>query len=186
MSFSAIVSLLDENAQAKVESHWDHLERNCGLKGIRITPYPHISLQVAEHHALEPVKEVLKSKAEKLATLSVQIAGLGLFSGPNPVLYLVVVKSHPLLEFHKAIWEETAPFAVNLSPNYHPSAWIPHITLAYRDINRANIGCVMQEYAFQPFDQQILLDNLALVTQEGENVGVLQERFELSGKGVAI
>jgi 2'-5' RNA ligase len=177
MSFSAVVSLLDEDTQRKVEAHWDHLERNCGLKGIRITPYPHLSWQVAEDHVLDPLRAALASRAETSQPFVIQIAGLGIFSGPDPVLYLQVVKNTPLMEYQEKIWDDSAPFARGLSPHYHPSAWIPHITLAYHDINLGNVGCVMQEYAFHKFDWMIRLDNLAIVTQDGENVGIMKERF---------
>ncbi len=180
MSFSAVVSLLDEETQRKVEAHWDHLEQNCGLKGIRITPFPHLSWQVAESYVIEPLLETLAWRAEHSKPFHIQTAGLGIFSSPEPVLYLQVVKNTPLMEYQQLIWDEAAPYAQGLSPHYHPSAWIPHITLAYRDINLKNIGCVMQEYAFQEFEWLIRLDNLALVAQNGDKVGVLEKRYNFA------
>jgi len=183
VAFSAVVSLLDLATRQKVESHWDYLEENCGLTGIRITPYPHISWQVAEKHDLIPLKNALATRARMAHPLSILTTGLGMFSGPTPVLYLPIVKNPSLMDFHRQVWEETLPFAHGVNLKYHPDAWIPHITLAYKDIHHDNIGCIMQEYAFKNFDWHISLDNLALVAQEGEEVGVLKERYNFNTAG---
>ena len=41
---------MPEPYYAKVESLWDELETRFGLNGIRVTPYPHFSWNIAEEY----------------------------------------------------------------------------------------------------------------------------------------
>lgn len=183
MSFSAVVSLLDKHTSRQVEACWDMLEHTCGLKGIRVTPYPHISWQVARQHEKQPLFYALARRAASSTPFVLRCSGLGIFSGPEPVLYLNVVKNEFLLNYHHGVWEETGQYARGLSPNYHPNAWIPHITLAYRDITADNIGCALKQLAFSDFDWQIRIDNLAVVIQAEGQVGEILRRFDFQAPG---
>jgi len=183
MAFSAVVSLLDAQTQALVQAQWDRLENQCGLNGIRITPYPHISWQVATSHEPDALDAALAQQAHTSSPFTIQTAGLGIFSGPEPILYLAVVKTRHLMDFQHTIWELASPLGRRINPNYHPDAWIPHVTLAYRDINPANIGCMLQNFAFSRYDWSIRLDNLAHVTQAGDEVGELIRRYKFSTAG---
>jgi 2'-5' RNA ligase len=183
MAFSAVVSLLDTQTQTLVQAQWDRLENQCGLNGIRITPYPHISWQVAASHEPDALDAALTQQAQASFPFSIQTAGLGIFSGPEPILYLAVVKTRPLMDFQHAIWDLAEPYGMRINPNYHPESWIPHITLAYHDINPANIGCMLQNFAFTKYDWSIRLDNLAHVTQAGDEVGELIRRYKFNLAG---
>ena len=43
-----LVSLLDPEHYQQVENLWNELEEECGLEGIKVTPYPHFSWLIAE------------------------------------------------------------------------------------------------------------------------------------------
>ena len=45
-----LVSLLPEPFYAQVESIWRELERDFGLTGIRVTPFPHFSWEGVEDY----------------------------------------------------------------------------------------------------------------------------------------
>jgi hypothetical protein len=86
-----LVSLLDDEHSARVEEVWRDLEREFGLTGISITPFPHYSYQVAREY--DPVE--LETRTRQIASdalpFTVRTCGLGVFTGRKPVLYLPVV-----------------------------------------------------------------------------------------------
>jgi hypothetical protein len=52
-----LVSLLDSNHFGMVEEFWLRLEKECGLSGVKVTPYPHFSWQIAQDYP-EPDTEM--------------------------------------------------------------------------------------------------------------------------------
>lgn len=173
-----IVSLLDPAYYSMVETIWHELENDCGLKGIKITPLPHFSWQIAESYHLEQIKNILSTLAASTQAFTVHSTGVGLFTGAVPVIYIPLVKDMHLMALHKLIWERVQSVAQGLSPYYEPGAWIPHITLANRDVNQGSLNCAMDKLAFRSFDWEIRIDHLALVNQTDELEGWLQYRFD--------
>jgi 2'-5' RNA ligase len=51
-----------------------------------------------------------------------------------------------------------------------PENWIPHITLARGDINNCNLGCLMDELAFQDLSWELEMDHIAVIGQDDEQV----------------
>jgi 2'-5' RNA ligase len=172
-----LVSLLPAPFYAKVESLWEELERDFGLSGIKVTPYPHFSWQIAEDYDFERLEVIVKKVAQEATPFVVRTTGLALFTGETPVIYVPVVKTTELLEFHTVVWERTEKASIGRSVYYAPEAWMPHISLAYEDVSRDNIGRVMERLAFQTFDWEMAVDNIALIYEPAGEVGQLEYRF---------
>jgi len=162
---NGIASLLDQPLTVRVEAIWRELEVNFGLTGAKITSLPHVSWQVVENFDFPRFESILVAISRQAKPLTVHTAGLGLFTGESPIVYLSLVKDEPLLRFHAMLWEQLHPIAVNPSPLYAPDAWMPHITLAYGDVRRDNLTGIVQHLAFQTFDWEIELDNLIYMPQ---------------------
>lgn len=164
-----LVSLLDKGATRKVEALWQKLEQDHGLTGIQVTPIPHFSWQIAAYYDWEQAQALLDELAQDISPFSVRTAGLGLFSGKTPVLYLALIKDRILLEIQALLWQTFVETSRGASPNYHADAWMPHITLAQGDLTPNNVGKVMEAIAFEPFIWTLEISTLALVRQnEGE------------------
>jgi len=144
---------------------WSLLENHCGLSGIKFTPIPHFSYQGAEAYALEPVKATLHQIAADTAPFEVQICGLGIFTGDIPVLYLPIVKTQVLLSLHQRIWTAVLQFANELNQYYTPEHWVPHITLAHRDVTQDRLICAIEDLAFFPLNATVRVDQLALIAE---------------------
>jgi len=162
---NGIASLLDRHATTRVAIIWQELEARCGLLGVKTTPFPHVSWQVTEAYELPLLEKVLGSFTRQVQPFTIHTTGLGLFTGENPILYISILKDEPLMRFHSLVWEKTDGSAIRPSPYYSPAQWVPHITLAYNDLNQHNLDCAMQYLAFQNFDWEILIDNLVFVAQ---------------------
>jgi 2'-5' RNA ligase len=168
----AIATLLDPNADTQTREFWQLLEKDCGLAGINTTPLPHFSWQGAEDYPVSDVERILKETTQRMAPFVVRTAGLGLFTGPVPVLYLALVKTELLLKYHRSLWENVGSLATGLNHHYSPDLWMPHITIAYLDLNADNLACAVKNLIFTPVDLEIHVDQLALLYQYGEDTGV--------------
>jgi 2'-5' RNA ligase len=101
-----------------------------------------------------------------------------MFSGDNPVLYLPIVKSMELSELHKEIWDQTQPYSDDAKPYYSPQLWVPHITLALMDLTQENLACAIDSIAFEPLELFLQVDNLAVVEQDGMEIGETLHQFK--------
>jgi hypothetical protein len=167
---NGIASLLDRSTTNRVELIWHQLEAQCGLVGIKATPFPHISWQVTEAYTLPQLETVLAALVRQLEPFYIHTTGLGLFTGPKPILYISAIKDEQLMRLHATLWEETNGIAIRPSQYYSPGYWVPHITLAYNDVNENNLDCALHILAFQSFDWEILIDNLVFVAQVGDQL----------------
>ena len=166
---NGIASLLSDPHKTQVEAIWQELEEKCGLVGVRTTPFPHITYQVVEAYDQERLDPILREIAGQAQPFTVYSTGLGLFTGPAPVIYISLAKNEPLLQFHRILWERTQEVAQGVSPLYAPNLWTPHITLGIGDISQVNLACAMQNLAFRNFAWEIKLNDLAFIGQEDEN-----------------
>jgi hypothetical protein len=179
-----IVSLLAEPYYSKVEELWRELELDCGLEGIKVTPIPHFSWQVARDYDLDLLRPVLKGIAASARPFYVRTSGLGMFSGPKPVVFINVVKTDEMLHLHKLVWERTHPCAQDISPFYAPEFWIPHITLAHNDLPWPTMSCAIQKLVFQTFNWKILVSSISVISQAEGLVGEESLHFDFSGPAV--
>ena len=162
-----IVSLLDDTHEALVHALWEELERRFGLRGVYLTPYPHFSYHVAREYAAARVRPVLRRLAAEGQACTVRTSGLGLFTGPSPVLYVPVVRSRALTEFQERVWEAVSPLAVEAVAYYEPDRWVPHITLGFGDVRGDLLAEVMRGWAERPFEWEFRIDSLAHITDSG-------------------
>jgi len=168
----AIATLLDPYSDSLTRNFWQLLEKDCGLAGINTTPLPHFSWQGADDYSVDEVEQNLNEITSQLAPFSVRTAGLGLFTGSVPVLYLALVKTALLIEVHRTIWEMIGPLGTGLNRHYSPDLWMPHITIAYQDLTADNLACAVKNLIFVPVDLEIRVNQLALLYQIDSDTGV--------------
>jgi len=68
------------------------------------------------------------------------------------------------------------PISTTASPYYAPENWMPHISLAYTDVTRQNLPCLMDKLAFRPVYWQVEIDNISFIYEPNGVVG--EKRFE--------
>jgi 2'-5' RNA ligase len=172
----AIASMLDPNADVLVRRLWTRFESHCGLTGIRLTPLPHFSWQGAQEYQLEHVETILNRAAVQISPFVVRTAGLGIFTGRQPVVYIALVKDERLLNIHKMLWEQIWPYAALPNIYYDPSQWIPHITLANYDLDPGALGCAVETTAFEEIGFEILVQDFSILFRTDGAAG-LQSSF---------
>lgn len=177
----ALVSVLPQQSYQQVEEIWRELEAEFGLKGVRITPIPHFTWQGARDYDFERLAEAITPIAREQPPLLVRTAGLGVFTGPQPVVFIHIVKTMELYELHARLWEAAQPHSRAPSPYYRPQAWIPHISLALEDVNQTNIAGVITRLAFRPYVWEMVIDHLAVLIQPSGQTAQVHHRFDFSG-----
>ncbi|MBN2501457.1 MAG: 2'-5' RNA ligase family protein [Anaerolineales bacterium] len=175
-----LVSLLDQEHTATVEHLWMELELQCGLTGIKVTPFPHFSWLIAEDFDWDELAEVMAEIAAETKPFTVRTTGLALFTGEQPVVYIPVVCDSGLSALHERIWAQVASVGMEISSLYSPQTWMPHISLAYVDVTRKNIDCVMQYLAFHSYDWQIEINNITVIHEPAGTIGVLRDRHDFT------
>ena len=177
-----LVSLLPEPYYARVKNIWQELESLFGLKGIQTTPYPHFSWQIGEEYATQLLDEAAQDVSKITPPLQITTTGLGIFTGPNPVIYIPVVKTPALAEAHFCIWQRFQKIGEGINPYYSPDLWMPHISLAYEDVTAQNIGEVMRWLAFQDFSWEMTIDNISYICEPAGKIGSLQCTYSFCGE----
>jgi len=147
-----------------VEGLWETLRREFGVSGVYVTPYPHFTHQVARAYDEAAVEAALRRFATRHGSLTVRTAGLGIFTGPTPVLYIPVVRDPALAQFHQALWDEIGGAAAGAESYYHPERWLPHITLALDDVDADALAEIVRSLAGRDLTWEIAVGNVSLLT----------------------
>jgi 2'-5' RNA ligase len=176
-----LVSILPPPYYQQVEALWQELAEEHHLHGIRVTPYPHFSWQIAQEYDFDLLEKIVRDIAASTPPFVVNTTGIGLFTGYRPVIFIPVVKTAAMIALHARIWKRAQPASQKLSPYYRPTAWMPHISLAYEDIDPENIAAIMQKLAFRSFDWEMTIDNISLIYEPDGKTGALKFRVELTG-----
>ena len=176
----AITSLLNPQNAERINRIIKSLEVEFGLDDVQATPDPHITYQLAGVRKLSALKKVLREVAHTTKPFAAHTTGLGLFPGPNPVIYIPVLRSDALNQLHRRITEATRPLCLRTDKFSGPDCWLPHISLALHDTTPELLGPVLQYLNKQTFNLKLTINNIAILRQEGE-LFVQEKCFHFEG-----
>jgi 2'-5' RNA ligase len=142
-------------------------------------PIPHVSYQGAASYNREQVEEGLRRMAREFAPFSVETDGLGIFTGPAPVLYVAVIRSPALTKLHQELWRAITPAAVQATPVFAPEHWIPHVTLAQGDLTSAGLAAIVSRFSSRRFQWQLPVTNLAVISDSDSEGTPYSGRFRV-------
>lgn len=179
-TLEAVVSVLDEEHDQQVAAVWDELREKFGVADVFETPIPHFSYHVAEKYDGEALDEVLRQVARECAPFTIKTAGLGVFTGPQPVLYIPVVRDANLTSLQAELVERLQPIARQPVCHYLPENWFPHITLALGSIEADKLAAIMGHLASRSFHWHVRINNLAVIC---DNCGVYGVSSQYTLKG---
>lgn len=140
-------------------------------KGVHVssTP-PHITLAIAEYADERSVGRLIDQVASESAPLQVTFDSIGVFSGPDYVLYLAPVVTHDLLSFHTKLHRELEPYSKDQSPYYLPGRWVPHCTIA-SEISQTALPSMVAACVDVKLPLVARLTDIALVKTINDEVG---------------
>jgi 2'-5' RNA ligase len=157
-----IASLLDISSDEKIKNIWELLDSRCSLKGIRMTPLPHISWQASEDYELDKINSILEDLSAHQKPFNMHSSGLGIFTGAKIVLYLAMVRSKQATDLHKKLWHKLHYYGKSHA-YYAVDYWVPHVTLANKDVDAQNLSCAIAELANMPLTFEVSVSSLAIL-----------------------
>ncbi len=175
-----IVSLLDEEHRDLVYRLWADLEQEFGLRGIYAARFPHFSYHLAGSYDMAALQPVMEQFALAHSPFMARTTGLGIFTGPQPVLFVPIVRTPELTLLHQDLWLAVAGTANEIAAFYHPHKWVPHITLAHGDLRHETLPHVTRYLSERDFTWEIRIDNLAVIIQAG-TAAEKQAKYKLGG-----
>jgi 2'-5' RNA ligase len=164
----AITSLLNPQSADRINRIIKSLETEFGLDDVQATPDPHLTYQLAGVRKLSVLKQVLRDVARHTKPFMAFTTGLGVFPGPNPVIYIPVLRSDALNHLHQRIRMATAPLCLRTDKFSGPDCWLPHISLALHDTTPELLGPVLQYLNQQTFNMQLVVNNITILRQQNE------------------
>ncbi|MDX5442457.1 MAG: 2'-5' RNA ligase family protein [Hymenobacteraceae bacterium] len=164
----AVTSLLDVDHTLLVNDLIYELEREFNLSAVQTTPYPHLTYLTTNVEKFSDLKDYLDDLSAKTTPFSVRTTGLGIFTGDNPIIYIPILRSPVLNQFHAKLYKEISAFSNEMGFYYNPDFWMPHITLALGDTNPLIMGSVLNYLNQYKFDWKITFDNLAILKKSGD------------------
>ena len=151
---------LDASNEAEIAAIADRLARiDPNLETVRqIGDVHHVSLGVYDELPIDLVVPKLARFAERLTSLNLRLANVGIF--PGDVIFFGPVVTEGLLELHRRFHAAFAHFSELCWAHYRPGVWVPHVTVA---MNVKNISIAVEEVMrdWQPVSAK--LDVLRLI-----------------------
>jgi 2'-5' RNA ligase len=160
----AVISVLDAYHAQQVITLWDELKRRFSVcAASERVPFPHFTYQGALSYDEAHLRAALEQVAHKTRPFEVETDGIGIFTGPNPTLYLTIVRSPVLADIQQQLWQALQPISVGITSRYGPEHWIPHITLAQWDLMHAQLPALMPVLSSRSFSWRISITNLTVI-----------------------
>jgi 2'-5' RNA ligase len=168
-----VVTVLDPVHYRAVQQTWGLLERELGLRGVLVTPYPHFSYHIAGKYDADAVGEALHAVATRTSVFRVRTRGISTFPEPDPVVFIAIEPNEALRRLHRDVLLAIEEFATEASPYYRPDVWVPHITLAHgdrptaRSLTRSEVQRAVRRLGKEKFEWDLPVDNLTLIRDRG-------------------
>jgi 2'-5' RNA ligase len=179
-----IVSALPQEYEQVVFGLWDEMEARFGACFARTALIPHFTWQLAmDDYLLENLIPLLDAFCKTQKPVKIHVSGARLFPGPLPTLYLRIFKSINLKSLHQRLWQACNPFARGSNHLYNAETWVPHITVAHKDLAQENITEALELINAHKIDWHFEVDNLLILRQDTDQPASLDYRFKF-GQGL--
>ena len=172
---NGLVSLLPQPHYDQVLQLWHSLETRFGIQTGQISQYPpHISWLTVNDFPLKNLEIEFRSLASKNEPFQIRTSGIGVFSRPKPVIYITVIKDDSLTKFHHQIWQlgQSHIPEDQIIQLYNPTFWLPHITLINIEPAPSNLGEILSELSYSPFQWEMTIDHIAFLCPQSGDTGM--------------
>lgn len=176
-----VVTLLDAEHLIRFSEVRDTLVRVCPGFRQQAAPLPHFSWHIAESYDLFGLQSMLSEFVRDARTFPAYCAGLGVFTGATPVIYIRLVKDDRLVQLQRRLFERILPLSKAPSSFYTPEAWVPHISLTTDIQDPDLLACAMRILAFRVYDWEIRVDHLTIGYQDDQRGAEILQKYAFYG-----
>lgn len=131
---------------------------------------PHITLQPPfkwEKAELPRLKTALKQFSQSETGVPITLSGFGAF--PPRVIYIHVEKTPELLAIHKSLLKYLEQHIGLVDEKEKSRPYVPHMTVAFRDLTKSNFRQAWKVYQEKSFDYQFTVRELTLLLHNGKH-----------------
>ena len=173
---SGITSLIAQEHQEQILAIMAALSQDFGVE---THGWPHISYHVAAAYR-DGLHAELSLLSAGSSPFTIQTAGLGIFTSPEPILYLTVVRDPALAALHGIVWALGEIYGQRAITYYRPDLWVPHISLARVPAGNGNLPAIIAHLGHQDLNWQLPIDNFALLGDIDAAIG-MEQSWTLTG-----
>lgn len=137
---------------------------------------PHITLQPPFQWPWEQVaslEQSLADFAQQQLALPVTLEGYGAF--PPRVIYIHVHATPELRAMQAALQTHLAPILGQIEPTEQSRPFVPHMTVAFRDLTKPNFRQAWAEFADRSLHVEFVVAHLTLLLHDGQCWTVYRE-----------
>lgn len=176
----SIAVLLDDEHDQVVRAIWREIQDELGIKHVFKNPIPHITHIQAAKVKETALQTALTQFAAEHGPFTVRTAGLGLFTGPRPAIYIPCVRNPIITGLHSSMIVRVSDAIEGIRPTHHINSWVPHITLLLPDMVGGRLLDVVALLAQRDFTWEMRLNRL-IVLHDDENSTEPLMQIELTG-----
>lgn len=164
-----VAALPDPDVSRKVLDYKDDIAKKYGsIKGLKVLP--HITeinpFKRPEYRETELIGQ-LDKLISSFTPLELNLKGFGFFTNPKSHTIYVVVENDPVLqEQHKQL-SLFARYTLGFDAKYAPFHFTPHMTVAYRDLDKQKFAFAWPDYSNRVFEEKMRLESLWLLKHDG-------------------
>ena len=173
----AVIALLDAASRGRVEALFARMEADFGVGRGFVGGVPHITFHVAEYAFDARAHEAVAGVASTTAPFAMASSGFGVFTGPEPVVFVNVARSPEAAVLASRL---AASLGGGTSTFYEARRWAPHITLAHGNLEGADLPGLLGWLAGVPLSWELPVRALQVARELPGGLEVLAE-FALKG-----
>ena len=169
-----VITLLDPPNAARVEALWEGMSREFGVPRGYPGAIPHMSLHLSSHDVDPGAARIVERVARESTGFTVHSAGLGVFGGPVPVIHLMVARSPEAAALAARLEADLAAGGFpSTDPYFTPARWIPHVTIAHKNLAGIDLGPLLGWLARQPLAWDIPVTSLSVARETETSAEIL-------------
>jgi len=148
---------------------WKIFEKSVGIKYIStFHTQPHIVIIAGKTKNIEKIYKNLKKI--KINKFKLKSPGLGVFANKEPNLYIRWEQSSKLIKICNLINKKSINYFHNIYQNPKNSFWVPKTTLAYKDLNYADLKSIFSKAKFIFKKNHAIIDSIYLINFDSREI----------------
>lgn len=169
-----VIALLDPDATRRVEALWSEMHGRFGVRPGFPGAVPHVTFHISSHDVEPRAATAVEGVARTTPPFTLNCSGLGVFTGAEPILFLVVARSSAAASLAERL--EQALRAAGCGPTdpyYTPDRWIPHITIAQQNLAGADLPGLLAWLSGQPLAMELPITAISIARETPTGADIL-------------
>ncbi|PSN20394.1 2'-5' RNA ligase [filamentous cyanobacterium CCP5] len=178
-----VALLPPDSLQQEIQAIKREFQTRYGSKAALKSP-PHITLYppfLWPHHADSLLHQALQVFAAQIDPVFIELSGFGAF--PPRVIYVDVLETPALMELQPILRDHLEQTIGIVNQRYFPGSdpppsqqrrFIPHMTVAFRDLKPASFRQVWPEFEHRSFQASFWVPELTLLIHDGQRWQIAQ------------